>query len=759
MKKLIQYFYPKKEMFFFEKQKATFFILQVYIGFLIVVISLIPELISPGSNFIVSFFSKISMILILVIVLFVLKKKGIKVAGNIFSFVIVFTLLIWMNILTENSTPLYKYIQGFYSVFAVLIIGYMFASRRFIIINAVLIFVTTTRIFIYAKAHFPEDADFFTTGYITHTIGLTSITTIIYFTKRFTELAIEKANNETKIKEQQYQELEVSKEDIRATSEELVVTTDALKESNDVLINALKIEKENERKLREAQEIAHLGYWELDLKNNKLYWSDEIYRIFDLKPQEFGATYEAFLENIHPEDRDKVNEAYLDSLKSKMPYEIEHRLLLKTGELKYVLENCNIELDKHGNPIRTMGTVLDITIMKKTELELIKAREKAEESDQLITEFIHNMSHEIRTPMNGILGFSAFLDNPELTDVKRKKFIGIVQRCGNQLLQIIDDILEISQLGTKQVKTIEKQINLNDLLLELFSIFNIKAKESKIPLYLKEGLSDKESIIFTDETKLNKILSNFLENALKYTNEGYIEFGYRLKTDNEPVELEIYVKDTGIGIKQESQSAIFDRFSQEEKELSKNVGGLGLGLSIAKENAKLLGGKISLKSEKGKGSTFYVTIPYKPANSDTESSNSNNDKRKISKNQDKYTILIVEDEEVNYLYIVTLLEISELNLKILHAKHGREALEMCKENAEIDFVFMDLKMPVMNGLEATKLIKEFRPDLPIIAQTAYSTRAEKEEAISAGCDDFISKPISEETLNEIVYKYLLTKQQ
>ena len=623
MKKLIQYFHPKKEMYSLEKKKVTFFILQAYIGFLIVVFSLIPELISPGNNFIVSFFSKTSMILILVIILFVLKKKGIKVAGNVYSFVIVFTLLIWMNILTENTPPLYKYIQGFYSVFTVLIIGSMFSSRKIIIINAILIFVTTTRIFIFAKAHSPEDADFFTTGYITHTIGLTFITTIIYFTKRFTELAIEKANNETKIKEQQYKELEVSKEDIRATSEELVVTTDALKESNDVLMIAL---------------------------------------------------------------------------------------------------------------------------------------EKAKESDQLKTEFIHNMSHEIRTPMNGILGFSAFLDNPDLTDERRNEFVGIINKCGIQLMQIIDDILEISVLGTKQVKTIEKQTSLNDVLLKLFSIFKIKAKESKIPLYLKKGLSDKESQILTDETKLNKILSNLLENALKFTTEGFIEFGYRLKTDNEPVELEIYVKDTGIGVKPESQKTIFDRFSQEEKELSKNVGGLGLGLSITKENVKLLGGKISLESEKGKGSTFFVTIPYKPVDSETESSDSDINKIKITKTQHKYTILIVEDEEVNYLYIVTLLENTKLNLKIIHAKNGSEAVKMCKENSEIDFIFMDLKMPVMNGFEATKLIKEFRPDLPIVAQTAYSTRDEKEVAISAGCDDFISKPISAETLNEIVYKYLVTKQ-
>ena len=409
------------------------------------------------------------------------------------------------------------------------------------------------------------------------------------------------------------------------------------------------------------------------------------------------------------------------------------------------------------------GISVDITKRKIAEQklteqnkELIITKQKAEESDRLKTEFINNMSHEIRTPMNAILGFSDFLNKSNLTNEKRKHYTSIIQSSGNLLMRIIDDILEISKLGTKQVKISEKQICLNDLLLELFSIFDIKAKENKTPLYLNKGLSDEESIILTDETKLNKILSNLLENALKFTKDGFIEFGYTLKTDNKPIELEIYVKDTGIGIKPESQEIIFERFSQEEKGLSRKVGGLGLGLSIAKENAELLGGKITLKSEKGKGSTFFVTIPYKPVNHKHENDNSNTNKTETAKKQDKYTILIVEDEEVNYLYINTLLEDFELKLITLHAKHGKEAVEMCKEKTEIDFVLMDMKMPIMNGFIATKLIKEFRPNLPIVAQTAYSTSDEKKQAFSAGCDDFISKPISEETLNEVINKYLIS---
>ncbi len=398
---------------------------------------------------------------------------------------------------------------------------------------------------------------------------------------------------------------------------------------------------------------------------------------------------------------------------------------------------------------------IDITERKKSEAELIKSKQKAEESDQLKTEFIHNMSHEIRTPLNGILGFSRILNKPNLTDIKKKQSIKIIKYSSNQLMRIIVDILEISKLGTKQVNIFEKEISLNDLLLEQFLVFDIKAKENKTPLYLNKGLSDNESTILVDEVILNTILSNLLENALKFTSEGFIEYGYNIVNNK----IEIYVKDTGIGIKTESQKIIFERFSQEEKELSKKVGGLGLGLSIAKENAELLGGKITLKSEKGKGASFFVTIPYKPVSAKQEKISEQ--KSAIGNHQSsnkEYTILIVEDEEVNYLYLKILLKDEiNLNCKILYAKNGKEAVNLCKENTNIDFILMDLKMPIMTGFEATKLIKKIRPDLQIVAQTAYTLQTDKDKAYAAGCDGFISKPISKELLSKTINKYLITK--
>jgi len=801
--------------------------------------------------------------------------------------------------------------------------------------------------------------------------------------------------------------------------------------------------KNSESLLKEAQEIAQLGHWELNLSSNKLTWSDEVYRIFNLKPQEFQPTYASYLENIHPKDRDKVNRTYLDSLSNKKPFELCHRLLSKTNRVKYVLGKGITEFNEEGKPIRSLGTIQDITERKLSErklkkatrqlmasekrfrelyeksgdaimigkngklidvnfaaikmfgyaskkeflkvhpskiypeiqpdgqnsfekseemfrlavekgthrfewvhrkkngklfpveilltsictkpnnkeihgvlrditdrknaektlklnnkeikeknkelilsekrfkslfnnnpvslweedisevlklldnkikevdnlkqyldenpdfvyecaskikvlkvndstldllgvttkeeltrnlsvsfnsksfetlkeelvilvknkkefkretefvrkdgkiitviLELVilgksrvivsmnnvtelkEAKRKAEESDRLKTEFINNMSHEIRTPMNGILGFSELLGDPKLAKEKRAYFVNIIKNSGNQLLQVIDDILEISRLGTKQVKVINEPVSINDLLLELFSIFDTKAKENKTPLYLKKSLSDKKSTIITDRFKLHKIISNLLENALKFTNTGSIEFGYQLHKKNNDTKFQIYVKDTGIGIKLEDQKLIFNRFSQAEKNESKRVKGLGLGLSIAKENTELLGGQVTVTSKKGKGTTFIVEIPYNPAYSITNKVDTENN----------LTILIAEDEEVNYLYLETLLkEVFKFKCTLLHAKNGEEAIDICKNYSTIDLILMDLKMPKKSGYEAAKEIKKENSNIPIIAQTAYSTKKEEKKALAAGCDDFISKPINQQALFNLISKFI-----
>jgi len=459
--------------------------------------------------------------------------------------------------------------------------------------------------------------------------------------------------------------------------------------------------------------------------------------------------FEKLGHNFTEKSIDTFKEELIAIALNKKEFSAETEFLRSDGApINAILKIVLIEND------RAIVSVNDITEIKKAKEklnkqyeELVITKEKAEESNRLKTEFLNNMSHEIRTPMNGILGFTDLLTNNDISPEKRNNFIQIILNSGNQLLHIIDDILEISKLGTKQVIAIDSEICINTLLVELFSAFEIKSKDTGIPLYLKKALSDSESTVFTDALKLNKILGNLLENAYKFTNTGFIEFGYKLVNNW----FQFYVKDTGIGVNPEKQEAIFERFSQEEKELSKKFGGLGLGLSIAKENAQLLGGNISLTSEKGVGSTFTVNIPYKPV---YETDNSNATTNTINK-KTKTMILITEDEQTNFIFLETLLlDVLNLDYTLHHAKNGQEAVDFCLANSNIDLILMDLKMPVMNGFEATKIIKDKFPKIPIIAQTAYSTDEDQKRAFDAGCNDFLSKPISKENLTLILSKHI-----
>ncbi|MDF1549321.1 MAG: ATP-binding protein [Bacteroidales bacterium] len=404
-------------------------------------------------------------------------------------------------------------------------------------------------------------------------------------------------------------------------------------------------------------------------------------------------------------------------------------------DYKFLLEIPNEE-------IAIGGIAIDITSLKETQEKLNNAKLKAEESDKLKTAFLQNMSHEIRTPLNAIIGFSGVLDKPGIPKEKKKSFISIIKNSSNQLLSIVSDILTISSLETKQEKLNLNSVFINTIIDDLFSIYKEQAIKKDISLIAEKNLSDEDSLIKSDKTKITQILSNLITNALKFTLKGTIKFGYRLIND----EIEFYVNDSGVGIPAEQHKKIFYRFHQVESLREINHDGTGLGLSISKGFTELLGGKIWLQSEPGKGSNFYFTIPYQPIN-DIKKPATN-----LKPNNTLATVLVAEDIESNYVLIKELL--SRQSLKLIHVSNGKEAVEICKTNKQIDLILMDIKMPVMDGYTAAKLIKEDNPSLPIIAQTAYVLDHEYKNYNEPAFDDFITKPIDETTLIEKVLKYI-----
>ena len=374
------------------------------------------------------------------------------------------------------------------------------------------------------------------------------------------------------------------------------------------------------------------------------------------------------------------------------------------------------------------------------EAELRKAKKEAEESDKLKSAFLANMSHEVRTPMNGIMGLAHLLANPEVDSATQQEYVNLILSSGNVLISLLDDIMDVSRIEANQVVASKEDFQLNELFRELNGFFSTEIEvmgKKVLDLSYKLALEDDQSMVNTDRVKLRQILVNLLSNALKFTDTGRIEFGYQLQENDS---LLFYVTDTGIGISPEKQKRIFERFVQADDSLSRHFGGSGLGLSICKGFVDLLGGKIWVESSPNQGARFYFIIPElnrsgkimeKPASKGITASD---------RNWEDKTILVVEDDHINYQLLEVVLKRTGVNL--LHAITGTEAVKICREQPKIDLVLMDVQLPEMNGFEAIKLIKQTQPDIPIIVQTANSLNEEKSRADEAGCQGFMTKPIS-----------------
>jgi PAS domain S-box-containing protein len=383
---------------------------------------------------------------------------------------------------------------------------------------------------------------------------------------------------------------------------------------------------------------------------------------------------------------------------------------------------------------------------KKIENELNNALLKAQESDRLKSAFLANMSHEIRTPMNGIIGFSELCLDPNITKEKQKEFANIVIKSSKRLLSIVNDILDISKIEAGAVTLNLETVNLNKLFEELNTFFKPIAQEHKLLLICEKGLENYKSSIEIDKTKLNQVFTNLLSNAFKFTDKGSVTFGYQLIENN----LQFYVKDTGIGVEEDLQNNIFDRFSQGNLNLSKQLKGTGLGLAITKKIVKLFNGEIWLNSS-GNGTNVYFTIPYIKAKTPLISTVIEEQKTTIQVKNKELTILVAEDEEYNMMYISELF--SSTNFKIIEADNGKKAVELVQNHPEIQLVLMDIKMPVMDGNEAMKEIKKLRPSLPVIALSAFAMESDKERALDLGFEAYLTKPLDRKLLFQLIEKF------
>ena len=426
-------------------------------------------------------------------------------------------------------------------------------------------------------------------------------------------------------------------------------------------------------------------------------------------------------------------------------FEMEFKMKHKDGHWVDILSRANAIFDDSGNAVRMIGTHVDISEQKRTEKELIEAMNKAKESDRLKSAFLANMSHEVRTPMNGILGFSNLLKQHDVDLEKRKEYIDIIQKSGKRMLNTINDLINISRIESGQMEVKGSYMNINDKINELYQFFKLEAKNKSLDLSFSTGLEKENAQIYTDAEKVHAILSNFINNAIKFTEKGSIKFGYRIVND----QIEFFVTDTGRGIGKDHFDKIFDRFVQADLSLTRAYEGSGLGLSISKAYADLLNGHIRVESEPDKGSTFYLYIPFMLEDMSVNDKNpGKQNKSEKTKDFSNLTLLIAEDDEASVIYLEALL--SEKFKTIYISNNGKDVINLVKEHPEIDLILMDVKMPVLDGFSATREIRKFNRDIKIIAQTAYAMEGDNAHALEAGCDGYISKPLNEEDLFKLI---------
>ncbi|MGV3696594.1 ATP-binding protein [Flavobacterium sp.] len=417
------------------------------------------------------------------------------------------------------------------------------------------------------------------------------------------------------------------------------------------------------------------------------------------------------------------------------------RRALETGNRKAIRE-----LKKTTGEFSYIGNLFEENTNQK--LELIKAKIKAEEGDRLKSSFLANLSHEIRTPMNAINGFTELILNTKISEREKLEYLNVIEKSGKNLVGIIDDLIEMSKIESNQLTPNLTVVNLDAMVTELYETVKVTIQNKDIDFKLIRSKTPARFNIITDDIKVKQVIINLMTNAIKFTEDGSVTFSFEIDEENQLIHFA--VKDTGLGISENHHKDIFDRFKRVDSDISIKVGGLGLGLAISKAYIDLLGGTISLDSKVGEGSTFYFSIPLQYSVSEQIMVKPINNVDLVKSESE--TILIAEDDNINFLLFQKMMQ--NKNYKILRATNGQEAVDICINNPNIDLVLMDIKMPIMNGFEALEQIRPIRPNLPIIAQTAYSSSDDKIKIEEAGFTGYITKPLNRDVLFEMINRYL-----
>lgn len=531
--------------------------------------------------------------------------------------------------------------------------------------------------------------------------------------------------------------------------------------------------RRSESDLMRAQKMAHLGNYSLNIRTGEIFWSDELKAIWGYDPGK-SFSLEGLVSRIHPGDRARFLEALQNALQGKYPFNSEYRIIRSDGSVRYVHDQGEVSLDEDGTPIRMFGTLQDITDRKLMEEQLLKAKEAAETANRAKGDFLANVSHEIRTPMNAVLGMIELLLETDLSDEQRE-YLQLAHVSAESLLSTIDDVLDFSKMEKNKIELEQIDFNLENLVSHIINLLSGKAgsKGLKLTFHIEESLP---STFSGDPVRLKQILFNLLGNAIKFTREGEVVLSvekYRpsgrssisLNSDaGEGITLLFKVRDTGIGIPPEKIDKIFDAFTQVDASVTRKYGGTGLGLAISSKLVELMGGRIWVESEVGKGSAFYFTVRVKTGSNEKYQQESRllEDSIKLQETKELsesvvssgkgLNILLVEDHPINQKLILSLLKKKGHNLKL--ATSGKDALDILSRK-DFDAVLMDVQMPGMDGLEATRSIRDPFSDvrwheIPIIALTARALKEDKEKCIEAGMNDYISKPLKKEKLFKVL---------